>query len=830
MSARQNKKQRKGRNNANNRERTVTTLTGDPDVPFPVPTVSEEAVPQPVGVLAMPATFPGTSAGNNIQNVVMGPQPYAMTASYNNGFGFNGSFGPAMSNIHQQQQPHPFLPAASSSTMPPHQVQKPPLPPGQNDLEILQNLKKIILENQHPFFRAVPQPAALAALYKGPLTASSQTSIDVQSEERSGSGNPEAPSDGNAVPPPVSGSSDTSSADAPRSKVEESEKDPKPLKPLGLQDQLSTVNQLDRYENSSGSNVGSSLVEMTPIEKPDLIPSNASESRSAEPPAPENAAHEKYDPHLPALWDSVKTEPVDDPMEGRDPSYANNGDLQQTESWNPYGSYSENGTSDLDRKPGLPATPTSNMNNRPSGGNDRGPNNNPRGSGWQDRNRRQSYDRLHDNRQNPPRRQSSNAEGHYDGPNGRRGQGDDFGPRRPPGDARRTNGSLGRYPSMSDTPNDSRPPDDLRARPASRVPLISRIETDEAMAMGNNSSLSTQAMEPPSVVPVPSAILNHPAVSDNQAQLDRTNIPSRQSTGDITSLPPGESGPHQRNFQNHKKRFNNRNQQSGGPNHGPPYNNNPGGQRYEPPRPGYGRPPSPGPPPHSGNSFRGRSASTEGRGARVPPSPSRGGRDYRGPPNRAVSRDRGASTYRPDYDSDIPPRYGDSRPPHSRDFSLPPGGDRGRPGAYSPPRPGNTSARDWDFGAYQNRREWNGTEDNTYKPRGNWENAPPGDRERYDRDYQPRPAGWEARGDREYPARDTYPANIAPPPDDRFVDRSRPAPQSGYPNYNNRRQRSASPPRRTGSGIVDDRPPLKRPREDYPPGDFYQPPPQWSSR
>lgn len=41
-------------------------------------------------------------------------------------------------------------------------------PPGSNDLEILQNLKEQIKAGQHDFFRAVPQPQALAAIYLGP--------------------------------------------------------------------------------------------------------------------------------------------------------------------------------------------------------------------------------------------------------------------------------------------------------------------------------------------------------------------------------------------------------------------------------------------------------------------------------------------------------------------------------------------------------------------------------------------------------------------------------------------------------------------------------------
>jgi len=54
----------------------------------------------------------------------------------------------------------------------PQQVQfipDPSLPPGQGDLEALERLKEIIKSNQHEIFRAVPRPAALANLYKGPL-------------------------------------------------------------------------------------------------------------------------------------------------------------------------------------------------------------------------------------------------------------------------------------------------------------------------------------------------------------------------------------------------------------------------------------------------------------------------------------------------------------------------------------------------------------------------------------------------------------------------------------------------------------------------------------
>ncbi|KAH0828091.1 hypothetical protein J3R83DRAFT_3750 [Lanmaoa asiatica] len=115
MSTRQNKK-RKGRNHVNNRERTVTTFTEDPNTAFLVPLSSED----PPAVLSSP--FSPSSFSMNYQNYI----------------------------TPQQQQ---FF--------------QPVLPPGKNDLEILENLKTIIKDGQHEFYRAVPQPAALASLYVG---------------------------------------------------------------------------------------------------------------------------------------------------------------------------------------------------------------------------------------------------------------------------------------------------------------------------------------------------------------------------------------------------------------------------------------------------------------------------------------------------------------------------------------------------------------------------------------------------------------------------------------------------------------------------------------
>ena len=113
MSARQNKK-RKARVHVNNRERTVTTFTEDPNTSFLVPLSSEE----PPATLSSP--FSASSFSMPFQNY-----------------------------IPQQQQFYQ------------------PLPPGKSDLDILENLKTIIKEGQHEFYRAVPQPAALASLYMG---------------------------------------------------------------------------------------------------------------------------------------------------------------------------------------------------------------------------------------------------------------------------------------------------------------------------------------------------------------------------------------------------------------------------------------------------------------------------------------------------------------------------------------------------------------------------------------------------------------------------------------------------------------------------------------
>ncbi|KAF9462327.1 hypothetical protein BDZ94DRAFT_1139625, partial [Collybia nuda] len=161
MSARQNKKQRKGRNNANNRERTVTTLTEDPNTPFLVPTSSEE----PAGATVMSSPFSVASSAGNPNNVP--PANYQVPGSF--GYGYNNFVGPIHGNVHhpqhQQQQQQPFY----SSQQQQQTIQ---LPLGKNDLEILEKLKEMIKNGQHEAYKAIPQPAALASIYLGPHSQS----------------------------------------------------------------------------------------------------------------------------------------------------------------------------------------------------------------------------------------------------------------------------------------------------------------------------------------------------------------------------------------------------------------------------------------------------------------------------------------------------------------------------------------------------------------------------------------------------------------------------------------------------------------------------------
>lgn len=188
MATRQNKK-RKGRNNVNNRERTVTTLTEDPNTHYLVPTPSEE--PAGANLMSSPFSVASSSGGN--------PSAFQVSPNFGGGGGFgynNFNMGPMHGNVHQQ--PQHFFPPQS----------QPSLPPGQNDLEVLENLKEMIKNGQHEFYTAVPQPAALAGIYLGPNATQSPVPPhpeQIPSDYRGGPGYAPTPWDVPTQPIPSKG-------------------------------------------------------------------------------------------------------------------------------------------------------------------------------------------------------------------------------------------------------------------------------------------------------------------------------------------------------------------------------------------------------------------------------------------------------------------------------------------------------------------------------------------------------------------------------------------------------------------------------------------------
>lgn len=211
MSTRQNKK-RKGRNNVNNRERTVTTLTEDPNTSFLVPTPSEE--PAGANLMSSPFSVTSSSGGGPPSNIPASPG-FQMTGNYYNVPGYNSYLGPPVGppihgqNVHPQhpQQHQQFFSTTN-------------LPAGQNDLEVLEKLKEKIKSGQHEIYRAIPQPTALASIYLGP-TAQSQVPHHPEQgpPDFQGPGFPATPYDVPAAGNPVSNSgsnSGQSSADPSR--------------------------------------------------------------------------------------------------------------------------------------------------------------------------------------------------------------------------------------------------------------------------------------------------------------------------------------------------------------------------------------------------------------------------------------------------------------------------------------------------------------------------------------------------------------------------------------------------------------------------------------
>ncbi|TFY54415.1 hypothetical protein EVJ58_g8878 [Rhodofomes roseus] len=208
MSARQNNKKRKARN-VINRERTVTTLTEDPESAFLVPTPTEE----PAAVL-MSAPFP--LPPNMQPGFPLGPGDFGHGDFGHGDFG-HGDFGHFPYNVNT-----PYIgPMGPPSFAPQHPTppqffpgQQPPpdSPLGDGDLEILENLKQKIKNGQHEVFKAVPNPAFLANLYMGPRKPPLVSQVPPHPEqlpttsERNGPVVSQAP----AEPAPSRGPADTS--------------------------------------------------------------------------------------------------------------------------------------------------------------------------------------------------------------------------------------------------------------------------------------------------------------------------------------------------------------------------------------------------------------------------------------------------------------------------------------------------------------------------------------------------------------------------------------------------------------------------------------------
>jgi hypothetical protein len=144
MASRQNRK-KKGRANQQNRERTVTTLTEGPNPQFLVPTPSEEPAGANMSSPFSVSSSSGAGPNNNLPN-----------GGYQN-FAYSG---PPYSTNYMDSTQH-----GGNIQQPQFYQQQPNLPPGRDDLEILENLKAQIKSGQHNRFKATAQPRALLAVY-----------------------------------------------------------------------------------------------------------------------------------------------------------------------------------------------------------------------------------------------------------------------------------------------------------------------------------------------------------------------------------------------------------------------------------------------------------------------------------------------------------------------------------------------------------------------------------------------------------------------------------------------------------------------------------------
>ncbi|KAF7980374.1 hypothetical protein HWV62_38837 [Athelia sp. TMB] len=157
MATRQHRR-KKGLVAQDSKERTVTTSSEDPNSSLLVPTPSEQAAISGVP-MSSPFSVASSSGGHNTTSTTTTTpngnyQPGNFSYSnYSHGNGNGASYDGTPIHPQQHQQFDASVPL-------------PTMPPGRNDLEILEKLKAQIKAGQHERFQPRPAPSALLKLYQ----------------------------------------------------------------------------------------------------------------------------------------------------------------------------------------------------------------------------------------------------------------------------------------------------------------------------------------------------------------------------------------------------------------------------------------------------------------------------------------------------------------------------------------------------------------------------------------------------------------------------------------------------------------------------------------
>lgn len=718
----------------------------------------------------------------------------------------NGSF--ATSQYQQGSRHGPYQsPSAPRASVP--QI------PGKDDLEKLENLKRIIKSGQHEFYRAIPQPDALAKLYMGVIPSSLPQ--DGEQGQATFAANP----DQNPVtsqPGGASNSSPTSPVDSSRRHPRYQNKDSSNVSPR----KLSATNGSSQHgamHNGYGSN-GSPTIR--PEQGLDVASSNGliataqQGSSAADPDAMDVTANHQEAGSGGASGMTGTTKPPGLPVKPDVPQPSIERVRADSAAGRLPASLPEKPSADVRAGPGRPAPPPNGWQGRNDPGRselyDRPPPSTPAGPSHSQDNRlqeRESRDFQNRNRswseRKPNDRYPRNAERPLD-------------PSLPP-----RSGPPVKTEEIPISLSDSEP------RPASG-PADSRL----GFVHDRNAHEFPRSNEPMTATePLPQSVPGLSSEPNGQARSFPSAAPLRRE-----SYPPQESKPDSdvAPKEPHSSPHTNGVGSSDGPTHAR--------ESYPP------RAPSPSGKQHTRDDVRGVPSKAGPSPAPNQNQPRHNGpRPYRPPPNnyRPDYGDTARRTDRMDVDE---PRYADrsyrpySPPPdpsRDRGRAIPPSPGRGAP-EYDDPRrysnappPGNYAAPPPStYGGQPQRWE----DDPYYKSRAShWD--PSLERDRYER--EPARGTWDARADRDPRGYARGPPG-APPIDDRYPayrepDRAaRPPPNTAVPPYSRTRPRSPSPVRRGGAPMMvdDPRPPLKRPRDDYgpppphhapaaPSGDYYSP-------